>query len=143
MTTVIRPARQSDAAAVVRLLEQLGYPCEEGALRTRIGQLGAHPDEVLLVAEQDGAVCAVLSLHFIPQLALDGAFARISYFCVDEGVQSRGLGAELERHIERLARERGCDRIEVHCHSRRERAHRFYARQGYEESPKYLMKRLV
>jgi hypothetical protein len=33
--------------------------------------------------------------------------------------------------------------MEVHCHSRRSEAHRFYARQGYIESPKYLMKMLT
>jgi GNAT superfamily N-acetyltransferase len=49
----------------------------------------------------------------------------------------------MEEYVVMLAKERGCDRIEVHCHSRRTDAHRFYSRQGYEESPKYLMKRLT
>lgn len=30
----------------------------------------------------------------------------------------------------------------VRCHSRRALAHEFYQRRGFEESPKYLMKRL-
>ncbi|WZB65004.1 GNAT family N-acetyltransferase [Achromobacter xylosoxidans] len=49
-------------------------------------------------------------------------------------------GRALEEAAEALARARGCDRIEVHCHERRVDAHRFYHRQGYAESPKYLMK---
>jgi hypothetical protein len=49
----------------------------------------------------------------------------------------------MEAYCEQLARERGCDRMEVHCHSRRVRAHAFYGRQGYEESPKYLIKKLI
>jgi GNAT superfamily N-acetyltransferase len=48
----------------------------------------------------------------------------------------------METHVSTLARERSCDRIEVHCHSRRTDAHRFYERQGYEESPKYFTKSL-
>lgn len=31
---------------------------------------------------------------------------------------------------------------ELHCHSRRKQAHKFYNRQGYAESPKYLIKML-
>jgi hypothetical protein len=46
----------------------------------------------------------------------------------------------LEAEITVQAQRRQCDRIEVHCHSRREDAHRFYYRQGYFESPKYLIK---
>ena len=51
-----------------------------------------------------------------------------------------GVGRALEEAAAALALGRGCDRIEVHCHERRADAHRFYYRQGYEESPKYLMK---
>jgi len=87
-------------------------------------------------------ILAFLSLHFIPQIALKGDFARISYFAVDATTRSKGIGAQLEAEATRLARERGCALIEVHCHTRRARAHEFYARQGYEESPKYLIKRL-
>jgi hypothetical protein len=32
--------------------------------------------------------------------------------------------------------------MEVHCHTRRTRAHEFYARLGWVESPKYLVKKL-
>lgn len=138
----VRPAHRGDAPAIADLLDQLGYAHTLGFLPARIEQLVAHPDEALLVAELDGAVPAVISIHFIPQLALAGDFARISYFCVAAGGRSAGIGARLERHCAALARARGCDRIELHCHSRRLDAHRFYARQGYVESPKYLVKQL-
>ena len=39
---------------------------------------------------------------------------------------------EVEEHAPRLAREKGCGLIKVHCHTRRDRAHAFYFRQGYE-----------
>ncbi|MCU0565674.1 MAG: GNAT family N-acetyltransferase [Oculatellaceae cyanobacterium Prado106] len=59
---------------------------------------------------------------------------------MDETYRSLGIGKALEEKAEELARNRGCDRLEVHCHSRRVDAHRFYLRQGYEESPKYFFK---
>jgi GNAT superfamily N-acetyltransferase len=88
------------------------------------------------------AILGLLSLHFIPQIALRGDFARISYFAVDNEVRSKGIGRQLEETATQLAKERGCALMEVHCHTRRTRAHEFYARQGWIESPKYLIKNL-
>ncbi|ELY6345633.1 GNAT family N-acetyltransferase [Cronobacter muytjensii] len=137
-----RAATPADALAISALLTELDYPETSRFIDRRIAELLAHPDEALLVAEEDGVLLGVLSLHFIPQLALEGAFCRISYFCVDGSARGKGIGRLLESEAEALARSRGCDRIEVHCHSRRSDAHRFYYRQGYSESPKYLCKSL-
>lgn len=138
----IREAVVDDAPAVVRLLEQLGYPQPRSLVEARIAQQCSHPEALMLVALAGADLLGFISLHFVPQLALAGDFCRISYFCVDEQARGGGLGAILERRAELEARARGCDRIELHSHARREAAHRFYARHGYEESPKYLMKML-
>ncbi|HMI60604.1 MAG TPA: GNAT family N-acetyltransferase [Puia sp.] len=159
---MIRRAQNTDWPAIVRLLEQLDYPDTAKFMEARLAQLLSDPAEILLVWEQDspanpapGAtatpstptaapapILGLLSLHFIPQIALPGDFARISYFSIDETARGNGLGAQMEEHATQLAREKGCELIEVHCHTRREKAHAFYFRQGYEESPKYLVKRL-
>ena len=138
----IRPAQLSDGPAIEQLLDQLGYTGTEGFLPEKLRRMLADPDERLLVYETMAGVVAFISVHFIPQIAVAGDFARISYFSVDDSVRGQGIGREMEEYVAMLAKERGCDRIEVHCHSRREDAHRFYFRQGYEEEPKYLMKRL-
>jgi len=89
-----------------------------------------------------GGVVAFISVNFITQLALEGDIARISYFAVDKSARGEGIGAQMEAYCEQMARSRKCDRIEVHCHLRRKDAHRFYERQGYTDSPKYLIKSL-
>jgi GNAT superfamily N-acetyltransferase len=137
---VIRPATVEDRAAIVTLLDELGYPVDLEFLAYSIQRQIDHNDAVLLVAEVEQAVVGVISLHFIPQLALPGDFCRISYLCVSPEARGQGIGTALESRIYELAQERGCDRVEVHSHSRRLQAHRFYARQGYTESPKYLVK---
>jgi GNAT superfamily N-acetyltransferase len=160
---MIRLALHTDWPAIARLLDQLDYPDTGKFLENRLAQLLNDPAEILLVWEHDSAadpditsnpdspadpatpgaqILGFLSLHFIPQLALPGDFARISYFSIDETARGKGIGAQLEEHATQLAREKGCGLIEVHCHTRREKAHAFYFRQGYEESPKYLIKRL-
>jgi GNAT superfamily N-acetyltransferase len=154
----IRSAALSDAQAISRLLTQLEYPGTPDFLEVRLAGMLRDPAETLLVWEEPNdpadpenaapqppgppRILGLLSLHFIPQLALRGDFARISYFAVDDTTRSKGIGRAMEEEATRLARERGCALIEVHCHSRRKRAHEFYARQGYTESPKYLIKRL-
>ena len=138
----IRTATIDDWKGISTLLDQLDYPGTAQFIVPRIRQMTEDPRERLLVYEQDGRIKGFISLHFIPQIALEGDFARISYFAVDQEARSEGIGRQMEEYSTRLARERGCHLIEVHCHTRRSGAHTFYARQGYEESPKYLIKRL-
>ncbi|ORM65855.1 GNAT family N-acetyltransferase [Pantoea rodasii] len=138
----IRQALAKDSFALSALLTELGYSGTEKFIDTRLAQLSSHPDEMLLVAEHGNQVLGFLSLHFIPQLALPADFARISYFCIAEGERSKGSGQQLLSHAEQLARERGCDRMEVHCHASRLKANQFYSREGYVESPRYHIKDL-
>ena len=138
----IRSAQAGDGPAIEQLLDQLGYTGTTGFLPKRLEGMLADPNERLLVYETTAGVIAFISVHFIPQIAVAGDFARISYFSVADSVRGQGIGREMEEYAVMLAKERGCDRIVVHCHTRRVDAHRFYFRQGYEESPKYLMKRL-
>ncbi len=139
----IRSAETSDSAAVAALLFELGYAVDSLAFMAQsLGRQLADPNVALLVAVADSHVVGVISLYFIPQLALPGDFCRISYFCVAPRARGNGVGAALEAAACAMVRARGGDRIEVHCHSRRTLAHRFYARQGYTESPKYLIKSL-
>ena len=139
----IRNADSGDINSIVLLLEQLGYPDTGKFMEAKLQRMISHADEELVVYEENSEVLAVMSIHFIPQLALEGDFARISYFSVDSGARSKGIGNLLEEFCSRIATARNCDRIEVHCNERRTDAHRFYYRQGYKEAPKYLIKTLI
>ncbi len=152
----IRKAVLEDWEAISRLLTQLEYPGTAVFLRAKLERLLSDPAETLWVWAQPSplpaeplsapseppVILGFLSLHFIPQIAVQGDFARISYFAVDDEVRSKGIGRQLEETATRLAKEKNCALMEVHCHTRRTRAHEFYARQGWIESPKYLIKKL-
>lgn len=138
----IRLAEANDSFALSALLAELGYENTEEFIERRLAQLIDDQTEELLVAVYGNTVLGFLSLHFIPQLALAGDFARVSYFCVAEGERSKGAGQKLLQHAEQVAKQRGCDRMEVHCNAHRIKANAFYAREGYSESPRYLIKDL-
>lgn len=138
----IRKANVEDFKQISLLLNQLDYTDTEPYIKEKVEILLMDPNEELLVFEEDKNVIAVISVHFIPQLAVKGDFARISYFAVDTNIRSKGIGLKIEEYCTNLAKKRNCDRIEVHCHSRRIDAHRFYIRQGFTESPKYFVKML-
>lgn len=102
----ISEASINDSEAISNLLEQLDYSDTSRFINKRIKELIEHENETLLVAKINTKVVAVLSLHFIPQLALEGDFCRISYFCVDEDSRSCGVGALLESYAVKIAKEK-------------------------------------
>ncbi|WP_342561603.1 GNAT family N-acetyltransferase [Paenibacillus sp. FSL R7-0345] len=139
---MIRPANLEDKKDISRLLMQLGYQDTEFFIKRNMERLLADPNEELMVYEAEGRVIACISLHYIPQLGMEGDIASISYLVVDSSIRSKGIGKELEEFASASATKRGCSSIQVHCHSRRIDAHRFYERQGFKEAPKYFSKML-
>ncbi len=138
----IRKATLDDSKAIRGLLEELGYPQEETVVAQKMAVLINTTGSGVYVYEDAGDIIAFIAMNFIPQLALTGDFMRISYFAVHHQWQGKGIGKELEAFCVEVAKRKQCDRMEVHCHERRKEAHQFYYRQGYEESPKYLIKLL-
>jgi len=139
----IRSATLADHSVISNLLTQLGYPGTQDFLPENLEKMLGQSSSQVLVYEDEGEVSGFIAIDFLTQLVVKGDFIRISCFSVDENTRGKGIGKALEDYITELGKGRNCDRIEVHCHSRRVDAHRFYYRQGYSESPKYLMKSLV
>ncbi|MCW0425520.1 MULTISPECIES: hypothetical protein [Xanthomonas] len=77
-TLDIRNAAMADRQAIVALMAALDYAGTEDFIEARLAQLLAHRDAALLVAATGDDVLGVLSLHFLPQLALAGDICRIS-----------------------------------------------------------------
>ncbi|TKC06342.1 GNAT family N-acetyltransferase [Pedobacter frigoris] len=139
----IRTAAAGDAKAIQDLMNQLGYPTEDGFIEKRLEVLSKNLEHTDLIYELEGAVVGFISIHFIPQIAFDGEYAVINYFVVDDQVRSQGVGKALEERCTELATARKCKRILVHSNARRTDAHRFYLRQGFIEYPKDFIKKLL
>jgi N-acetylglutamate synthase-like GNAT family acetyltransferase len=139
----IRKAIYKDAPAIRLLLEALGYKTSISRLISQLEHLFGQNDHQVFVYEQNKEVHGFVSVHYLPLLAFDGGLMVITYLVVDETVRNQGVDEALEKHITEQARLKKCERIQVHCAEWRAPVHQFYIAQGYQEYPKYFIKRLV
>jgi GNAT superfamily N-acetyltransferase len=140
--TQVRPATRDDAAAIADLLGQLGHPTRGEQVTARLARLSTEPGQTVLVAEADGEVVGMATVFVRHLISADAPLARIAAMVVDERARSRGIGAALVAAAETLARDAGCDRVEVTSAEHRVRAHAFYRRLDYRDRPHRFMKQL-
>jgi GNAT superfamily N-acetyltransferase len=139
---LIREAGAEDAAAIARLLGQLGYSADEKAVRQRLDALLASRADVLLVAVVGDDPVGFAVLHVSIALERDGPAGKLSAIVVDEQHRSRGIGRRLVAAIEVEARRRGCVLLFLTTSERRRDAHAFYRKLGYEETGRRFAKTL-
>ncbi len=130
----IRMARPADAAAVVELLGQLGYPADPADVAGRLADLSASEADQVLLVEYGWIVLAVASIHFMAYFHRGELLCKITAFVVRDGYRGQGIGSALLAHIEHIARERGCQRMELTSAIGRLAAHAFYEGKGYEKA---------
>ncbi|MGH8216749.1 MAG: GNAT family N-acetyltransferase [Rhodanobacteraceae bacterium] len=135
----IRAATAADASELAVLCGQLGYPADASTIARRLDAIVEHHAGAVLVAESDeGAVVgwaeASLQRHLVhdPRVMLAG-------LVVAEGSRNHGVGVALLRAVEAWSREHGADELIVRSNVLRERAHRFYQREGYVEKKRQAM----
>jgi GNAT superfamily N-acetyltransferase len=127
----IRPARLDDAEALAELNAQLGYPTTVAELRDRLGPILASHEDAILVASDD-ADRPIGWVHVAVERGLEASFtAGLRGLVVDERHRSRRLGHVLLEAAEEWAREHDCRMLTLRSGITRERAHRFYEREGY------------
>jgi GNAT superfamily N-acetyltransferase len=128
----MREARATDADRMTDLAAQLGYPLAPGELAERLPRVAGTRDAVVLVAvDEDDLPIGWIHVELKPTLLAPLA-AQVMGLVVDEAARNGGIGARLLERGEAWARERGCHAMLVGTRVTRERAHRFYRRQGYD-----------
>ncbi|GEM_PF-2359459 len=109
----VRKAEPADAAAVGRLLAELGHTLPDDETATRLRWFSRSGADHLLVAVSDGEAVGVLTLTVVPRLTHDGPFGRITFLGVPEGPDLRWIERALLGEAERLARRHRCTSMEV------------------------------
>lgn len=143
MTLTFRRAVEADLPFIVRLVaedavrdtgdkpDEPFHPSYVTALR----EIDDDPNQLLIVAELDGAAVGTLQLTFIPGIAALGTKR-----CLIEAVhiapahRNKGLGTEMIRWAIEQSRHRGCRMVQLTSNKKRLDAHRFYERLGFLKS---------
>lgn len=128
----VRRAAIEDAATIAALTGQLGYPVDADEQSRRLAQvLASERDAVFVAVDDDDRVIGWT--HIQQRLMLESSDqALIAGLVVDEEYRSAGLGLDLLDAAEAWAAARGMRSVRVLSRVERERAHRFYTREGYE-----------
>src|SRR5262245_28608117 len=124
--TTFRPLRDSDIEAVVALWKACALTRPQNDPYKDIAFARGKPHSDVLVAEQDGAICATVMLGH------DGHRGMLYYLAVKPELQGRGLGRAAVAAAEAWLRERGVWKINLLVRTENEKVQRFYEALGYE-----------
>lgn len=122
--------QSSDVSTVAGLCGQLGYPATVDQVADRWSLLASEAGQAVFVAVQAGRVVGWLHVANRPLLEYD-AGAEICGLVVDERNRGAGVGRALVSAAEEWAKESGLATIRVRSRIERDRAHKFYERDGY------------
>lgn len=140
----IRQAAPDDAAALGRLLGQLGYPTNAAEVPNRLENVHARPGTTVLVAEgESGDVVGVVTIHLFHTLHTNEPAAWLTAVVVDENSRGQGVGSALVARAEEWAAEHGALRLSLTSALHREKAHAFYKARDYEHTGVRLTKVFV
>ncbi len=129
---VTRRARARDALRLAELSGQLGYPTTTAEMTKRLRKLKPASQNALFVAESPSAGVVGWAHVSVTHLVEVGTRAELNGLIVAEDQRSLGAGARLLEAAEDWARKHACPSMSVRSNVIRERAHKFYERQGYE-----------
>jgi ribosomal protein S18 acetylase RimI-like enzyme len=134
----IRPLREADLDAIMRLHRELGwnpaFRADGSTLRQRLSALINEESALLLVAEQDNDVVGYIHGEIVTYLLFAGSEMLISEVFVMEEARGQGVGRSLIEAMETEAVKQRCFRISVLNSRERESYKRgFYPSLGYEE----------
>ncbi|HKX08268.1 MAG TPA: GNAT family N-acetyltransferase [Stellaceae bacterium] len=142
-SVVFRRARREDIRAMLGLLndakmgnipEHLEEPLPR-VYEDAFTVIDADRNQLLLVGDVDGRIVASLQLTFIPGISSRGAWrAQVETVRVARDLRGQQIGEAMMRHVIALARERGCDRVQLTTNKARDDAQRFYRRLGFVAS---------
>jgi GNAT superfamily N-acetyltransferase len=146
---IIRPATQADVPLVLRFIRELAdferllHEVVATEERLRETLFGARPAAEVVIAEEDGEPLgfALFFHNYSTFLAQPGIYLEDLY--VRPEARGRGTGRALLAHLARLARERGCGRLEWWVLDWNESALRFYRSLGARGMDEWTVHRLT
>jgi GNAT superfamily N-acetyltransferase len=131
---LVRAIAHEDAASVAELSAQLGYGVSIAAIEERIrGLSSCTENQVAFVACVNAEVVGWIEAAITHHLQ-SAACALITGLVVRDGMRSLGVGKRLCAEVEAWSRRNGIAVLRVTSRMSREGAHRFYLREGFQQT---------
>jgi GNAT superfamily N-acetyltransferase len=127
----VRLLEVDDSAALVPLLDQLGYPSSGRAIRDRLGFLLSDTAVGCWVAEDDAGLAGLLTGRLNRSIETDGPAARLTALVVDERSRGQGTARLLTAAFEDWARSNGATKAGLSSNTSRADAHAAYRKLGW------------
>jgi GNAT superfamily N-acetyltransferase len=128
----VRRAQPRDYDKMAALAGQLGYQSTGEEIRKRLSHMLDGSQYAVFVAELPGGQIVGWIGAYLFRSVETASYAEINGLVVERTIRSRGIGKLLLNAVEEWARSIGCDAISVRSNAKRNRAHRFYANNGYQ-----------
>jgi len=135
----IRSATANDLPALLSLLAQMHGEEATSQVTAELEAVAAEvlssPSRTLLVAERMEEIVGTLDLIVVPNLTRGGKpWAAIENVVVDSSQRRQGIGGALVDVAVDIARDRGCYKLQLVSHKRRDAAHALY-RHAHFDAP--------
>jgi len=130
----IRAAAMNDAAALARLMCELGYETTKSEMETRMERIAADERYRTFVAVCDGNVCGMIGTITALSFEHNDPGGRILALATLSTKRRHGIGRALIETAEKDFAQRGIRRIALNTRLAREDAHKFYESLGYERN---------
>ena len=132
MKIEVREMTIDDVHAVNLLSQQLGYPLSMQQTLQNINSVVKSKDHIAFVAVIEnriagwiGAAQAIM-IEVMPHCEING-------LVIDENHRGKGTGKLLVEKVKHWAKEKGNDKLTLHCNIKRTEAHLFYEHLGFKE----------
>ena len=122
----------NDAGAVNALSKQLGYFLSIEQTLQNINSVLQSKDHIAFVAEYENkivgwiGVAQAIMIEVMPHCEING-------LVIDEDYRGMGMGKLLIDKVKHWAKEKGNDKLALHCNVKRTEAHLFYEHLGFTE----------
>jgi GNAT superfamily N-acetyltransferase len=132
MKITTREMTQKDAEAVNTLSKQLGYPLSIEQTLENIKAILQSKDHTAFVAGYENKIVGwigasqAIMIEVMPHCEIDG-------LVIDEHHRGMGIGKSLIDRVKHWAKEKGNNKIGLHCNVKRTEAHLFYEHLGFTE----------
>ena len=133
MEITIREVQPGDAIAINALSKQLGYPLTEEQTLQNINRVLASKDHTAFAAVYENKIAGWIGLAQTIMIEVL-PYCEINGLVVDETYRGKGVGKQLIEKAKQWAKEKGNNKLKLHCNIIRTEAHKFYGHLGFTET---------